>query len=131
MKLSLRLRLVACVLGLLSLGLTSGCVVVAAGAAGAGAVAWVRGELDATLGNSFDDVSRATSRALEQLQLAKISETKSALDAQFIARTGQDKRIQIRLDRTTDTLTRVRVRVGTFGDETLSRAILDKIRANL
>lgn len=131
MNLSLRLRLVACLLGILSIGLTSGCVVVAAGAAGAGAVAWVRGELDANLGNSFDDVSRATTRALEQLQLAKISEAKSALDAEFVARTGQDKRIQIRLDRTTDNLTRVRIRVGTFGDEALSRAILDKIRANL
>jgi hypothetical protein len=126
-----RLRLLAALLAAMPVVWTSGCLAVAAGAAGAGAVAWVRGELDATLANRFDDVDAAANRALQQLGFAKVNEGKSSVDAEITARTGQDKKIVIRLDRTADTLTRVRVRVGTFGDETLSRLILDKIKANL
>ncbi len=110
---------------------TTGCLAVAAGAAGAGAVAWVRGELDATLSNRFEDVEVASNRAVQQLQLAKVNESKSAIDAEIVARTAQDKKIQIRLNRTAEGITRVRIRVGIVGDETLSRTILEKIRANL
>jgi hypothetical protein len=128
---TLRLRWAAILLAALPLAGLTGCVVVAAGAAGAGAVAWVRGELDATLSNRFDAVEHATNRAIEQLQLAKVNETRSAIDAEFTARTGQDKRINIRINRTAENITRVRIRVGLVGDENLSRVILDKIKANL
>jgi len=114
--------------------LSSGCflaVVGAAGAAGAGTVAYVRGELDASLTDTVDAVDRAASQALQQLQFAKINEGKSAVDAAITARTGQDKKIEIKLDRTADHVTRVRIRVGLFGDESLSRLLLEQIRADL
>lgn len=128
---SLRARLLAALLCVIPVAWTTGCIAVAAGAAGAGAVAWVRGELDASLSNRLDAVDSATNRALEQLQLIKVSESKTSIDAEIVARTGQDKKIEIRLNRTGDTITRVRIRVGAFGDETLSRTILDKIKSNL
>ncbi len=117
---------------LLTLG--SGCFLVAvgaAGAAGAGTVAYIRGDLDASVAGTVDGVGKATNQALQQLQFAKINEGKSAIDASITARTGQDRKITIKLDRTGENLTRVRIRVDTFGDETLSRLILDKIKSNL
>ncbi len=128
------LRLLATLGCVATVALSSGCFLVAvgaAGAAGAGAVAYVRGELDATLSGGLDNVARASDVALDQLRFARISEGNSAVDAEVIARTGQDKKIIVRLNRTADNLTRVRIRVGTFGDEPTSRLLLDKIKANL
>ena len=123
------------VLAVLALGATvmlnSGCLLVAAGAAGAGTVAYVRGELTASLGNEFGAVTKATGRAIEQLKFAKVSESADALSAQFVVRTAQDKKIEIVLTKVGEELTKVEIRVGVFGDETVSMTILDKIKANL
>jgi len=124
------LALLACAA---TVALSSGCFLVAvgaAGAAGAGTVAYIRGELDASVAGNIDTMDRATNTALQQLQFAKINEGKSTVDAEITARTGQDKKIVVKLDRTADNLTRVRIRVGTFGDEALSRMLLDKIKSN-
>ena len=127
----LPVRVLCALLAASLLALMPGCVVVAAGAAGAGAVAWVRGELDATLGNRYDAVARATDRALADLKYAKISERLDALEGEITARTAMDKKIAITLNKTGDNLTRVRIRVGVFGDEQISRALLDRIKADL
>jgi Protein of unknown function (DUF3568) len=47
------------------------------------------------------------------------------------ARNASDKRIVVHLKKMSDTVTEIRVRVGTFGDEALSRVILDKINQHL
>ncbi len=117
-------------LGLSALTLTSGCVAVAA-SAGAGAVAYVRGDLETTLEANVDRTVRAASRAVQQLEFVKVSETKDALLGIIIARNAADKKIRIRIDRTTDNLTHVSIRVGVFGDESISLAILDKLKGNL
>jgi hypothetical protein len=130
---SLRLFVRGLVLAALSsvLLLQSGCFLVAAGAAGAGTVAYVRGELSVSLANDYEDVVRATNRSITQLQFAKISERKDALSDVLEARTAQDKKIGITLTKVSDHLTRIQIRVGIFGDEQVSHTILDKIRANL
>jgi len=130
-KTLLSLRLLA-LLG--TLAVTSGCFLVAvgaAGAAGAGTVAYVRGELDATLGNQYNTVVDASSRAVSQLQFAMVSETRDAFNAEIIARTAQDKKIDITVTKRADDLTNVRIRIGLFGNEEESRAILDRIKLNL
>jgi len=125
------LRALAAMLLVATLACNSGCFLVGAAAAGAGAVAYVRGELNASLGNKYDDVLRASNRAMVQLEFAKVSESKDALQAQLIARTALDKRITITIKKTGDAFTRLEIRVGTFGDEMVARTILDKINANL
>jgi hypothetical protein len=127
-------RLVAALACAAMVTLNSGCFLVAvgaAGAAGAGTVAYIRGELDASVGGGVDAVDKAVNTALQQLQFAKINEGKSTVDAAITARTGQDKKIEIKLNRTAENLTRIRIRVGTFGDESLSRLLLEKIKAGL
>jgi Protein of unknown function (DUF3568) len=109
----------------------TGCVVVAAGAAGAGAVAYVRGELQSTLTGSFEAVEKAANRSIEQLQLVKINEKKDAFVAIITARTADDKKVEIKATKLAAETTKVEIRVGVFGDEAKSLAILEKIKANL
>jgi len=108
-----------------------GCFLVAAGAAGAGSVAYVRGELDAHLGSPLDAVANATDNAIAQLQLAKISETRDAFSAKILARSAEDEKIDVTIVKEADNLTKVSIRIGVFGKEEKSRAILDKIKASL
>ncbi len=108
---------------------SQGCMMVVAGAGAA--VAYVRGDLDANLSANLDRSSTAVNRAVETLQFAKVSESKDALQAIFVARNAADKKIEIRLETGGDSLTKIKIRVGVFGDEALSVTILEKIKAAL
>lgn len=129
MKTSSKLLLIP--LAAVMLALQPGCVAVVAGAAGAGTVAWVNGRLDATLESGFENVVNATNKAITDLQFAKISEKKDALEAIFVVRTAADKKIDIKVFRIADTAAKVEIRVGVFGDQPLQMSVLDKIRTNL
>ena len=118
-------------LAAVSLAALIGCVPVAAGAAGAGTMAWVNGRLDAALESDYESVVRATNAAIQDLQFAKISEKKDALTAILIARTAEDRKVEIKVSKTGDQSAKVQIRVGFFGDEALSLTVLDKIKTNL
>jgi hypothetical protein len=117
--------------GLGSLLFTSGCVATAAAGAGAAAAAWVKGEIEVSLNARYDRTVTASNKAVEQLGFTKVSEKKDALLDTIVARTSADKKVEVRLDNVGDTVTKVHIRVGTFGDKDISMAVLDKIRANL
>lgn len=130
------------ILSLAALGMTGalwavtapGCVAAAVAvgaAAGVGTVVYVNGELDTVIEADLDQAWEATEKAVKDLEFTTTESSKDALAAEHISRTAQDKKIQIRLNHETDTTTRIRIRVDTFGNEELSRAILDKIKANL
>lgn len=114
-----------------ALALTPGCLVVAAGAAGAGSVAFVEGKLTATMGNPFERVVRATNLAGEQLRFMEISESRDSQSYELKGRTPEDHRVTIVVTRVSDALTRVEIRVGVLGDKPFSQTILDRINANL
>lgn len=111
--------------------LSTGCVAVVAGAGAGAAVAYVRGDLDATVNASMEKAVKAANAALGDLKFAKVSENKDALQAILVARTAADKRVEIRVEKIGDSVAKVKIRVGVFGDETLSLAILEKLKANL
>lgn len=129
-KLSFRRGLIALTLGLAGASLTGCVAVVAATAAGTG-VAWYNGRLDASFDHDLDAVFAASQKALAQLEFANISNKKSSVDAQLVSRTALDKKVEITLQKVTDNSTKVMIRVGTFGDQTLSMSIMDKIKAAL
>lgn len=127
-------RISATLAVLVGLATSTGCFLVAvgaAGAAGAGTVAYVRGELDATLGRRYEAVANSADSAIAQLQFVKVSETKDAFTWEIVARTAEDKKVDIKVSRQGDDLTRVSIRIGVFGDEEKSRVVLDRIKANL
>ena len=112
--------------------LQSGCLLVAAGAvAGAGAVGYVRGELQASLDNGYESVKKAANHAVDQLQFKKISESNDALKDVLVARTADNTKVEITIIKVSDVLTKVNIRVGVFGDQALSMTVLEKIRAGL
>ncbi len=98
-------------------------------AAGAGTVAYVRGDLESTEEMSLDRAWTAARAALADLGLAVTSTEKDGVSATIWARGSEDKRIRVSLRRTSERLTHVRIRVDYFGDEQLSRIILEKLRA--
>lgn len=110
--------------------LVEGCVVVAAGGA-AGAVAYIRGDLEAVEEKDIDAVYKATEKALEELGLKVSKKTKDAMSAVIIARDAQDKKVTIKLNGTAEETTKLSIRIGTFGSETKSRLIYQKIHDNL
>src|SRR5512140_1046412 len=119
MKTTLKIQALVIAAALVLTSLT-GCVAVVAAGAGAGTVAWVRGELESTLSAGYDASIDATNRAIQQLQCAKIREQKDALTDKITVRTAGDRKVVIRIDKMADLSSKVRIRVGTFGDEALS-----------
>ena len=111
--------------------LASGCMAVVAGAGAGATVAYVRGDLDSTLNAGLDKSVQAVDAAVNQLRLAKVSESRDALLAIIVARNAADKKIELRLDKLADDATKLKIRVGVFGDDALSLAILEKVKANL
>jgi hypothetical protein len=70
---------------------------------------------------------------VEELKLHLITSDggKHALSATVVARDAADKRVTIELKTVTQDITKVSIRVGTFGDKTQQQLIYDKIRDNL
>ncbi|MCU0792142.1 MAG: DUF3568 domain-containing protein [Opitutaceae bacterium] len=124
-------RASAAVLCALVFCVQSGCVLVAVGAAAGGTVAYVRGDLEATLPAGYERSLRATQAGVRRMQYSLVSERSDAISGQFIARTAMDKKIDVMVTKDGDATTLIRIRVGVFGDEKISRALLDAIKASL
>ncbi len=108
-----------------------GCVVLAVGgaaAAGAGTYAYFKGEMKVDEPVSLDRGWTATLAAMKELRYVVRSQNKGALEAELEARTEGDVKVHITLKRLTDNATEFRLRVGTFGDEVMSKMIMERIR---
>lgn len=107
-----------------------GCVVAAIGA-GAGTVAYVKGDLEVVESENLNSVYKAAEKAIEELSLTASKKTKDAMSAEIITRDSQDKKIKIKLSATAEGTTKLSIRVGLFGNETKSRLIYQQIKKNL
>jgi hypothetical protein len=127
-------RLVAVIIAVGALCYLPGCAllgIAAVGAATATGAVYVMGDLTAGLSADPDRVAAATEKALARLQLPVVSKQVTALDAQVISRTALDKRIAIKVKKQGDRQSEINIRVGTFGDEQLSRSLLAEIERAL
>ncbi len=109
----------------------SGCLAVAAAAGAAGGVAYAMGDLEAVVEANPPDVVEATERAFNDLKRVKVSAESSSLDGEVIARTAADKKVTVKVRKQTEKVSKLSIRVGTFGDEAFSRMIYDKIKEHL
>jgi len=121
--------LVTALLGVISA--TSGCLALAAGAGAGATVAYVRGDLDVTLDAGFAKAVRAGEKALTGLKYSRISVQQDDLQATLIYRTAADKKIELYLEKLTGDATKLKIRAGTFGDESLQNEILSRVKAGL
>jgi hypothetical protein len=111
--------------------LVQGCMLAVVGAGAAGTVAYIRGDLEAVESRNIDAVYAATKKAVDELGFKVTKHTKDALGAEIVARDAADKKVTIKLKTTAENTTQLSIRVGTFGDETKSQLIYDKIKENL
>lgn len=110
----------------------TGCAVLLLGGAAAGAAAagvmYHEGELRADIETSPPDVIKATERAFRDLIWTKESARSSATDGLATARTATGKEVTVTVNRKTENISNIGIRIGTFGDENLSRLLYDKIK---
>ena len=114
---------------LLTVSLSIGCpAVLVDGAAGGGAVAYIRGELKTTEEVSLNRAWRAARMAMTDLEFSIASKEKNAFDGRIHASGASGKEIDVALKKIFPSRTEIRIRVGLFGDESLSRKILEAIK---
>ncbi len=110
----------------------TGCAALVIGGAAAGAtaagIAYRDGELRADLEAPPPTVIKATERAFRDLIWTKESAQASAADGQATARTATGREVSVTVTRKTENTSQIGIRVGTFGDENLSRLLYDKIK---
>ncbi|MCF6149982.1 MAG: DUF3568 family protein [Candidatus Kuenenia sp.] len=120
---------------ILAIGLmTKGCAVFVVGAAagaGAAGVAYVKGDMRACVKADPRAVEKASVKAFEVLDIHKVSSGSSALDAEVVGRTAAEMKVTIKAKIEATGESSVTIRVGTFGDEPLSRRIYDEVNTHL
>jgi hypothetical protein len=106
------------------------CAVGMAAGTGAGAIAYSRGEVEATERMSLDGAWAATLAAVDELQFPVKQQQKDAVSARLVAERADGGLVRISIDAKDGGLTRIRVRTGTFGNESVSRVVIDRIKAH-
>jgi len=113
---------------LMNIGCPAAVLVGGGAAAGAGSLAYVKGELKSTEEVSLNRAWKAAQMAMDDLEFQITHKGKDAFDAELSASGVGGKKIKVALKKISDTRTEIRIRVGTFGDKSLSQQILEKIK---
>jgi hypothetical protein len=108
----------------------------AAGGAGAGTVSYMGNELHVTRGVSVDRAWNAANAAMQDLQFRVVQDktVKDATGGTLYARNAKDQYINIQLIRQSDSVTEIRVRVGTFdttANREMAQLVYDKMTGHL
>lgn len=134
-----------CLVILMIPALSSGCswrgvltTVGLAGAAGAGAAAvyYAKGDLEAPLDADLRRAHEASLRTLQDngytIERDSVDALNGSVDAYRGAKDGDDRTtVRIRTKRNAEDRTDISIRVGVFGDEKLSRELLREIESKL
>ncbi len=126
---ALRVAVVA-TLSLMATGCTA-LIIGAAAGVGAVGVAYVRGDLKARVAAEPRAIQTATLKAFDTFAIRRTVSKGTALDAKVIGRTALDKTVTVKV--TVEELggSALSIRIGTFGDEKLSRKLFHEIVKNL
>jgi len=114
---------------------SGGCLYLAAGAAGVGAAAgtyaYVRGQLEVAYPAGYERTWAATLDSLNELELGVESADKDAFGGEIKAKRADGTSVKIAVAPVTSNSTSVKIRVGTFGNRTISETIANKIENKL
>ena len=125
-----RSTILALGLALGAAGGLSGCVVAAAGAGAAGA-AYVMGSLDGPMPATPEMIVEASKDVLEGSDIHVLSSGATSIDGTVVGRTALDRKIEITVKRVDEKQSKVSIRVGTFGDQSVSQDLFDRIKAKV
>ncbi len=116
---------------LLALQLAGCAALLVGGAAGAGAVVYVKGQLNENMNASVSRVHGASISALGDLKLPIIEDNHDRLSAKIKSQFADGSDVWIEIESVTSESSKITVRVGVTGDEGKSRQILDAIHRHL
>ncbi len=109
-----------------------GCVAAVIGAgAGAGTIAYIKGELQTTYAASLNRTWEATLAALNDLEIKVHSTQKDATEGVIEASKADGTKVKLNLKPASPDTTIVKIRVGILGDEEVSRIISHQISKRL
>lgn len=97
----------------------------------AGAYVYIRGELETVESAGLKRVWEAAIAAVEELDCEIQDKGNDGFEARMIARQPDGTRVEINLGRVDDLNTRMRIRIGVFGDEEASLVVVREIRVKL
>jgi hypothetical protein len=109
----------------------AGCLLLAAGAVAGGTVAYVKGDLEADVDGDVARTVEASKAAMEDLKLPVMGSYAIGGEGKVEARLGTDNKATVNVNARTEKVTHVSIRIGTFGDGSMSQTILERIKANL
>jgi len=89
------------------------------------------GVLRSTLEGSVPDVVNATNAALDDLELTGVDSTVDKLKGKITARMAVGTKVSINLEAIDFDTTAIRIKVGTFGDKSISMQLLRNIEKQL
>lgn len=109
-----------------------GCALVVGAAAGGAGVAYLKGEAKKIYDAPIERVYKATLTAVrDDLGLIVYESHLAGMEGEINSRRWDDKKVKIDLKALTERTTRVKIRVGTWGDEEYSGLIFSKIDKRL
>ena len=76
-------------------------------------------------------LAEQTQKAMNDLEFKTVAKAKDFFNAELQATSASEKQIKVALARISDTSTEIKIRVGSFGDKSLSQQILQTIRKRL
>jgi len=113
----------------------NGCVPLMVGAAGAGAgvgtYAYVKGQLEVTYSATYEQTWQATLDALDGLGISVETSGKDAFGGKIKAKRADGTSVRLKVAPITSNSTSVNIRVGVFGNQTVSEGISAEIASRL
>jgi hypothetical protein len=111
----------------------TGCAVLLVGAAiglGAGTMAYTKGDLETLEPVSYDAAWTAVEDTAKEMSFTILKQDKKALEGKLVCKSHYGE-VTFALESKGERITRITIRVGTFGDEPVSRRIYEKLKSKL
>jgi hypothetical protein len=89
------------------------------------------GSYSAMVDASPDKVTKAANASLKEMKLLDIVSNGTKIDGKVTARDAQNDVVTIDIEQAGDNVSKVTIRVGSTGDEAVSKQILDRIKKKL
>ncbi|TVP75427.1 MAG: DUF3568 family protein [Puniceicoccaceae bacterium] len=130
MKITMRSLLLALLLPFSALFLT-GCIAVVAGGVAAGGTAYVLGDLTTPVQATPEQLEQAIQKGGRDMGLQYIRGAGDETAGEYRFRNAEDRRITVKYSRKSPVFLEMSIRVGTFGDEAISRSLEEAILKHL
>ncbi len=110
--------------------LIGGCGVAAVGAGAAG-VAYLKGDLESFEPYSVEEVYEAGKKAFAAMGIPVFSESRDLGAAKIVGRDTEDRKVTMKITHQASRVSKVSIRVSTFGNEQQSRSVYMMLREYL